>query len=261
MCGRCSGYSYACRWAHAHAHPRASKRRAAASEPGDDGDDGTSSHALLRRLRDRLSREDQALVDSVLTGVDRVSADLASASTPSATLPAARRLSTSSRYLGKASDVSFFNLVRGLLNSAGGRPEASQLESYEREVADELDVSQGREDLELPDREAADAYVNVYFSTIHAAYPFICRQQFAHDYHRFWEGSLSAIRLPVFRPLLRTLPITPHACDYNSTLSVTVFAIGSYYNICSLSTQHTVDTMHAVSIKTERVRFGGAMFM
>lgn len=150
----------------------------------------------------------------MLAATDLISADAASAP---CSLPACSTLlashsvrcpSISSRYLGKVSDVSFFNLVKGLLSSASGRPEASQLESYEREVADQLDVSQGHGILELPDRETADGYVNVYFSTIHAAYPFLCRQQFMQDYHRFREGSLSAEQSPIFRSLLCKLICT-----------------------------------------------------
>lgn len=112
------------------------------------------------------------------------------------------------RYLGEVSDVSFFNSVKGLLqnDSLGQSHTGAPLESYEREptdptapsVASPVDTSYEANvgglraqwltfGSILPDRNVADKYIAIYFSTIHIAYPYIDRTQFSEDYEKYWN--------------------------------------------------------------------------
>lgn len=112
-----------------------------------------------------------------------------------------RASGSSRRYLGKVSDVSFFNSVRDLLQSNGAT--GRQLESYEREAAGSSDLLEDRSILELPDRLEADRFVDIYFSTIHLAYPFIRRQLFMEGYKSFWEEPRTYEEPSTFKSLLR----------------------------------------------------------
>ena len=95
------------------------------------------------------------------------------------------------RYLGEASDVRFFNLVKGILLEKHGRqlPEGD-LDSYEQD-----DISpQNRAvsiSLELPSPTLADEYIDTYFSTIHIAYPFVPRSSFLRTYAKARDSGLA----------------------------------------------------------------------
>jgi len=39
----------------------------------------------------------------------------------------------------------------------------------------------------LPNKGIADMYLEIYFSTIHIAYPFVNKHQFSQNYNEFWE--------------------------------------------------------------------------
>lgn len=49
-----------------------------------------------------------------------------------------------------------------------------------------------RQSLTVPrslfDRDTADNLINIYFSTIHIAYPFIDRRRFLEDYEKYWDN-------------------------------------------------------------------------
>jgi hypothetical protein len=106
----------------------------------------------------------------------------------------------SARYLGRVSDVSFFNSVRGLLSRDGSAlPLPPPLESYEREGADSNVSVEAHGDLEIPDRETADKYIDTYFSTIHVAYPFLPKPSFMEEYESFWREGV-ALQSAWFRP-------------------------------------------------------------
>lgn len=116
------------------------------------------------------------------------------------------------RYLGEASDVRFFNSMKTILGEEATQEELNQkdLESYEQGVSD----SPFRKCLGywgVPPRELADEYVEVFFSTVHIAYPFISRPYFKLKYNRLWYSNetdsigASSLGLMCKLPLLHKL--------------------------------------------------------
>ncbi|KAK5309498.1 hypothetical protein LTR70_010230, partial [Exophiala xenobiotica] len=96
------------------------------------------------------------------------------------------------RYLGEASEIRFLNSMKlalsGNIGSSQGLPptHSEVWESYEQ---DEVSRHSGyeQEKFSLPPKATADKYLEIYFSTIHIAYPFVCQQTFLEKYEVFWE--------------------------------------------------------------------------
>lgn len=152
---------------------------------------------LIRSLAVRLSSADRAAVDLTMSNIrqylpQELIGQLAGQSHGDATslsrgepqpLPTISR-----RYLGEASDVSFFNSVKNLLQDNTHHDDGSaRVDSYEREDGGPPDWSDGVPP-ELPNKEVADSFIDVYFSTIHVAYPFMCQQSFIQEYAQFWNA-------------------------------------------------------------------------
>lgn len=167
-----------------------------------------SSHDLLRRYREVLSSDEQQLIDAVLNGVNITAVDRTSSTSASSTnllaVPATYTpLTPSPRYLGEASDVFFFNSVKALLRGDTGKhPKDAGVESYEHEALQFSNALEHDAALCLPDREQANHWVDVYFSTIHVAYPFLCKPKFMTDYELFWESTSFNQEPCIFRSLL-----------------------------------------------------------
>lgn len=84
------------------------------------------------------------------------------------------------RYLGEVSDVQFFNLVKRVLQVQGGSYPEQNVDSYEQDDSTETRVNATPgTTMELPSPGSAKELMNVYFSTIHIAYPFIPETMFA----------------------------------------------------------------------------------
>lgn len=171
------------------------------------------SQDVLRKLRDKSDPDNQDMLDTALAHLDFC---LGKSDGPPRPCRQARRERTrerlgrsqelversSQRFLGQASDVSFFNAVRRVIrNNQEQQDVLPHLESYEREGAD-ADLIGSEVALILPDHNVSDRLVDVYFSTIHIAYPFICRQQFLRDYRSFREQRPDVHAEISFKPLL-----------------------------------------------------------
>ncbi|CAK7269819.1 hypothetical protein SEPCBS119000_003766 [Sporothrix epigloea] len=110
------------------------------------------------------------------------------------------------RYLGEVSDVRFFNLVdRALADTSNqgtpARPgsladnpmqgpasdgDEEALASYEQDdFSPESTAVQTDVPADLPDPATAQRYLDIYFSTIHVAYPFLPRALFMQTYHAY----------------------------------------------------------------------------
>lgn len=203
VCSRCNAYGYHCSWekggrrGFTHGDP-------AASPPG------TSSLSDITTLRQAIKAYDELLLDirSKASEGDRTRLDVslarirmnlpheilersqehsesdgASGETPQSQVR--EHQSPYQRYLGEASDVYFFNSVKDLLRH-GPRVQPEKLDSYERDESTLKDLSE-RFPPHLPSRDEADRCIEIYFSTIHVAYPFICQQEFRREYVKFWE--------------------------------------------------------------------------
>ncbi|KAI8660148.1 Zn(2)-C6 fungal-type domain-containing protein [Fusarium keratoplasticum] len=112
------------------------------------------------------------------------------------------------RYLGEVSDVHFFNLVKRFLQTSPGVEQ--DFDSYEQEG--EVSVGKSRPTA-LPEPDEARRLCEVYFETIHLAYPFIPKSLFMETWGGF-QGPLSET----------------HHNSTDLAILYVICAIGSYYN-------------------------------
>ena len=207
-CSRCRGYGYRCQWKHSRSSRPSGRAESVSPDTESAMASGSSrtllralvsSQTVLRQLRESLEPQDQALVDSAL----HASGDVVSFSPEWTTELSSRdysnsRGSSNRRYLGQVSDVFFFNSVQGLLREDSDEMNRVAVpESYECEPADlPSSAIQDYYLKDLPERHVTDELIETYFSTIHIAYPYICRQDFIKQYESYrgdpqaFEGDL-----------------------------------------------------------------------
>ena len=167
---------------------------------------------LIQALRPNLSESDRRVLDLSLASIHipksaskRKAAVTTAASSETAT-PATSRLlqspSPSRRFLGEASDIRFVHSMESQFCHPSGSDQQMQgvpegrVHSYEQDVSrtpGPSDPSGGR----LPPKSTADDYVDIFFSTIHIAYPFLSEPDFRRQYESFWRSdSLEDFREP-----------------------------------------------------------------
>lgn len=164
---------------------------------------------LIGDLRKNLSSDDCKMVDLRLASIqlpNHVAEQAGSGGNmtpPSPEQPVAGNRSSIpvQRYLGEASDIRFFHAMESTFGRQAGSGQQvdggseAQVDSYEQDgirpgVSDHNDGC-------LPHRPSADNLVNIYFSTIHLAYPFISEPEFRTTYEKFWQSeSLEGFRGP-----------------------------------------------------------------
>ncbi|OAP55148.1 hypothetical protein AYL99_10848 [Fonsecaea erecta] len=232
VCGRCAGYGYSCRWNVPSTRRRQSETRQTQLSLLSANDEIQKLRQAVRRydfliqgLRNSLPEDDRKAIDLGVSAIQLPSLS------PEPTNPATTTQSTSSqaspeqdaasalsrRFLGEASDIAFFNTMKQALTL---RPEAEpsegdtstvQLDSYEQDGALRTACVDSAAE-SLPPRAVADKFLEIYFSTIHLAYPFIWEPVFRQKYEAFWgSDSLQSFRGPWLSVLL------------------TIFAIGACY--------------------------------
>ncbi|KAF5232139.1 hypothetical protein FANTH_13136 [Fusarium anthophilum] len=132
--------------------------------------------------------------DRALSNIDAttLTTRLKTALTGSDTLSFRPHASQAERYLGTVSDVCFFNLVKRVLQAQPGSSDSDQrVDSYEQvdDIASpSVNVMPGRV-VELPSREAAKVFADVYFSTVHLAFPFIPQSLFMRSLDQALDSS------------------------------------------------------------------------
>ncbi len=94
------------------------------------------------------------------------------------------------RYLGESSDVRFFHTARQFLRNEPANGDQDQLPSYDEEKPNALEPRKGPMPSHLPLRENADKYLEIYFSSVHIAYPFLCQETFRARYEKFWSDGV-----------------------------------------------------------------------
>lgn len=163
--------------------------------------------------------------------LDAVPNDPAQADTSSPTTdrPNGDAVKTSS-YLGNASDIHFFNTIRDLMREqeVSSTGEENDAQSYDQSDLSELAPALGTP-LRFLTRETALSYLDIYFSTIHIAYPFLSKPTVYHHFERIWIGELNK---PDDRPWLALLSKYIYSEKPFWTLhstTDTIFAIGAYY--------------------------------
>lgn len=178
---------------------------------GNDGQklrDAIKAHQnLIADIRVKLSPDDRKMIDLRLASIqlpEVKQVGSGAANTPESQehlLVENRCPLPVQRYLGEASDIRFFHAVE---SSFGRQPPSDQqdgpalqeqVDSYEQERIRPGSPEQNQEC--LPHRTVADNLVNIYFSTIHIAYPFISEPDFRATYENFWQSdSLEGFRGP-----------------------------------------------------------------
>lgn len=158
---------------------------------------------LIRSVRLELSDSTRAAVDLTLSYIrNRLPADILGPSASSgacATAPILHRCHQSGitdqaegrqRYLGEASDLRFFHAIKDILrdeDQSGGVAE-NDIQSYDQGIL-HLETQDNNQS-ELPTKDLADSYIDIYFFTIHIAYPFVSKPSFIERYERFWKGDV-----------------------------------------------------------------------
>ncbi|KAJ9602020.1 hypothetical protein H2200_013380 [Cladophialophora chaetospira] len=193
---------------------------------GNDGQklrDAITAHEnLIADLRVKLSPVDRKMIDLRLASIQlpqvkQVESGAANTpESPDQLLAENRRLLPVQRYLGEASDIHFFHALESSFGQQPGSKQQDgpasqeQVDSYEQECIRPGSPEQNQGF--FPQRTVADNLVNIYFSTIHIAYPFISEPDFRATYENFWQSdSLEGFRGPWLSMLL------------------TIFALGSCY--------------------------------
>ena len=129
------------------------------------------------------------------------------------------RVYRSERYLGEVSDVQFFNLVKRILQTQSGSscPEP-EVDSYEQDD----DITSGNaaaacRTVQLPGPDSLKSLTDVYFSTIHLAYPFIPGSMFTRYLDGAHSPSDSSVSLDATQlALLRKLYIPPRNATFSA---------------------------------------------
>ena len=244
VCSRCQGYGYSCAWSDSENNPSRSRGTSRVDSPAtaisdeqrlsSSTEDSTQLHQaiqsyekLIASLRFDLKDFSRAAVDLTLAHIrNQLPEDVTSAMEPESNLvttvppglPSRDGLSEQTprqtpkrrRYLGEASDVHFFHVVKQVLGDKqrSGNATEHDIQSYDQEELSFQTPNGHAGRLHLPSREIAEKYIDIYFCTIHIAYPFISKSSFMARYENFRNGDFEVGKSSSWLPLL---------CKFSST--------------------------------------------
>ncbi|GAB1192795.1 hypothetical protein APSETT444_001992 [Aspergillus pseudonomiae] len=231
VCSRCDGYGFTCSWSARK--PRGSPgsqpdlSRQGIDESGRDshgalpsgttGDfltayaNATQSYeALIRELRLNLDPTQQAKLDAGLQNIQNQLPDVAKTEQPGPNAIAAPQgddtTESSPTYVGKASDIHFVHYIRKYVTGNGSLDEDDlPTQSYAHHPNLGTFVALTQPPL-VPSEAEAEQFLDVYLSTIHVAYPFICKSVLLREFGRFQAGDHNR---PEFRPWLALFSTVP----------------------------------------------------
>lgn len=226
ICSRCEGYGFTCTWMERKNGTENDLTRPLEdiTHPGVGSDEVRtlsravqSYEALVQSLRPNLGLSERAEADLVLEGIrKRLPTDSSameageeltvegihqqgqSNSSAMEGSPAPSRQTNtpamSPTYLGKASDIRFFNTIREFMRE---EEETSSVDKHPTETYDQSHTSwmssAFARPLKLPTRTSALMYLDIYFSTIHIAYPFLCKPMIFHHWTRILKGNFDKV--------------------------------------------------------------------
>jgi Fungal specific transcription factor domain len=260
VCSRCRDYEHTCTWLETktdrsrlggsvHEHPNPSSttdplQLAPSSENYSIFRQAIQSYGnLFNSIQYSLSETDRAVVESTLSSIrQRLSGDtglILPARTSNTTILAepitlispGRRSTIRQRYLGEASELRFYHSVKQVLrdDQISEATQGSNLDGYDQEDNYMAGPNAGRIAANPPSRQLADTYIDIYFSTIHIAYPFVCKPVFIANYEKFWRGGIESGKDLSWVPLLcRFYFVCVDGANLFAELD-TVFALGAYY--------------------------------
>ena len=208
-CGRCSGFGFNCQWAtqtkrgikptisEGQIAERKSSSPDAVSETGD-----TENVVVLNRLHEAY----ESLIQSVrpkLGDLEGAALDLTLESIRKGfpqTEIGQNEISRSEKrtddpivnspvYVGRASEIHFLDTVMDCVSQQKDWPARDQDTGDKRDDStDALGDFAFEKPLKLPAKEIALDYLDIYFSTIHLAYPFLSKPMVMHYAHRVLSG-------------------------------------------------------------------------
>lgn len=155
---------------------------------------------VIRDLRKNLSADDCKMVDLRLASIQLPShtgkqVEGGDTTSPEQLAAVDQHQVSIQRYLGEASDIRFFHAIEATFGQQERGISEAQVDSYEQGGVQPGASERGRGC--LPHKTAADKFVNIYFVTIHIAYPFISEPEFRTTYEKFWQSeSLEGFRGP-----------------------------------------------------------------
>lgn len=250
VCSRCDGYGFNCSWTTRRQRESSGRQADTGGQIGSVTNEFLlaytnavqSYEALIRELRPNLDSFRQTTLDLSLQNIRRQLPE----TTKGEQLARGRAMAThedyatesSPTYVGKASDIHFIHSVREYVS--GHCPPAEDdlpSQSYTQYHSFRAFAAFTRPVL-VPSEAEADQFLDVYLSTIHIAYPFICRSVLLKEFQRFKTGDHDQ---PDFQPwlaLFSKMPTSPccptNICESGMSCGVNsfadcIFAIGSYY--------------------------------
>lgn len=187
---------------------------------------------LLNSVKSKLSGPNCASLDLTLSSVRRQLPEDIRVFAENARRPQAQSLPGERKpgaegigYLGQTSDTWVFNIAKEFLHDdePSRSPIENAIHSYDRGAPP---LHRGML-TELPTREAADAYVDIYFFTIHIAYPFVSRRSFLAQYEEFWADGKGD---DAWLSLLCKFGFISKKTLFSLCLQDTIFSIGAYYS-------------------------------
>ncbi|GLA56205.1 hypothetical protein AnigIFM63604_005665, partial [Aspergillus niger] len=177
-----------------------------------------SYETLIRDLRSDLDPAQHAKLDLRLKNIqsqlpDAVKCELPVS--PSATVIFQGDYATESSptYVGKASDIHFIHYIRKYVTGDGawdgrgdGHDDGLPTQSYTHHHSLRAFVTL-TQPLLVPSEAEAEQFLDVYLSTIHIAYPFICKSVLLEQFRHFQAGDRGR---PDFWPWLGLFSTTQH---------------------------------------------------
>ena len=149
---------------------------------------------LIQSIRSKLHPSDRAAVDITL---ETIRGQLPTNIIDQQRLPTTPTQSNGSAstlrkptYLGRASDIQFFNTVKDFVREeeVAKQPAENETQSYNQTDISELSqVFRGP--VKLPTKEVAFHHLGIYFSTIHIAYPFLCEPLVYRRLEKILDGN------------------------------------------------------------------------
>lgn len=148
---------------------------------------------ILESVRDQLPADSKSGIERELLAIRNEAKDESvdgGAESPTGSHPDD---SVSERYLGEASDIVFYNSVKQSLNlqspaSGAGAPASTDTPEASYEQLKPNQRTQHELSSVMPSRATTNRYLDIYFTTIHIAYPFLPQSQFEEAHNEWWQS-------------------------------------------------------------------------
>ncbi|KAL2849919.1 fungal-specific transcription factor domain-containing protein [Aspergillus pseudoustus] len=233
VCSRCDGYGFTCSWSR-RKYGRSPEGETSLRRQGvDNSHDAVASsnttrlhtanantvlksyEALIRQLLPNADPAQQANIEANLQNIQIQLRDTAPTEQPTpdttATSQEGYTAESSPTYVGKASDIHFVHHIHKYVtgqDSLDGDDRTTQIYTHHN-LGSFVTLTQPPL---VPSPAEAEQFLDVYLSTIHIAYPFICKSVLRDRFNQLLAGDHDR---PEFQPWLALFNF--------------IFAIGSYY--------------------------------